>query len=427
MAPLGLTLPWPEAFGPSRRGLCQILLGFQSTQGRRGGLLKLLAWQAPTQIHPHLSTGSGDQHACRIFYEPLAGWDVEGNLHPILAAEVPTLQNGGVSADGMSVTWKLKPGVKWHDGEPFTADDCVFNWEFSRDPAASAYTVGSYKDIEVAKIDDLTIKVIFAKPTPFWADAFVGNNGMLIPKHLFQDYMGAKARQAPHNLKPVGTGPFRYADFRPADLVLAELNPNYHLPNRPYFDKLEMKGGGDAVSAARAVLQTGEYDFAYNLQVEANILDKLSKGGQGFIYAIPGGHVEFIQINFTDPWTEVDGERSSLKTEHPILKDKRVRQALNLLVDRGSIEKFIYGPAGHATANFINSPARFVSPNNSWEFNVAKANTLLDEAGWKPGPDGIRAKDGKKLKFLYQSSVNALRQKTQAIVKQAAQKAGIDM
>ena len=116
-----------------------------------------------------------------------------------------------------------------------------------------------------------------------------------------------------------------------------------------------------------------------------------------------------------------------MKTKHPILSDPAVRKALALLVDRDAIQKNIYGRAGRTTANYLNGPAAFVSKNTSWEFSVEKASKLLDDAGWKPGADGIREKDGKKLKMLYQTSINGPRQKTQAIVKQACQKAGIDV
>ena len=199
------------------------------------------------------------------------------------------------------------------------------------------------------------------------------------------------------------------------------------MENRPYFDSIEMKGGGDAVSAARAVLQTGEFDFAWNMQVEDEILLRLEKGGKGRVVISPGGNIEHIQLNTTDPWTEVDGERSSLKTKHPTLSDPAVREALSLLVDKASVEKFIYGRTGIATANFVNNPERFRSKNTKYEFNIDKANAILDKAGWKKGSDGIREKDGKKLKFVYQTSINQPRQKNQAIVKQACQKAGIDI
>ena len=430
MVGLGLTAPFASQL-LSHFGVAHAATPaeYEPTKAGGGGALKLLFWQAPTLLNPHFAVGTKDQEGSRIFYEPLAAWDRDGNLVPVLAAEIPEIENGGVAPDGMSVTWKLKGDVAWHDGRPFTADDVVFNWEYATDPATAATTIGSYQNVTAEKIDPLTVRVRFTKPTPFWADAFVGQFGMIIPKHLFEPYKGANSRAAPADLTPVGTGAYRFVDFKPGDLVRGERNPSYHLPNRPYFDTIEMKGGGDAVSAARAVIQTGEYDYAWNMQVEDEILVKLENAGnaRGRVEIVPGGSIEHIELNRTDPWNEVDGERSSAKTKHPLFSDRAVRQALALLVDRASVEAHIYGRTGLSTGNFINNPPRFVSKNTRWEFNIDKANQVLDEAGWQRGPDGIRAKDGKKLKLVFQTSINAPRQKTQAIVKQACQKAGIDM
>lgn len=402
-------------------------LQYKPTKAGGGGPLKILLWQAPTLLNPHFAIGTKDQVASRIFFEPLAGWDKDGNLIPCLAAEIPTKANGSLAADGMSVTWKLKQGVKWHDGKPFTADDVVFTWAYAADLATAAYSTGSYKDITVEKIDDHTVKVLFKAPTPFWADPFVGSVGQILPKHHFGDYAGAKSREAPGNLKPVGTGPYKFVEFKPGDLIRAERNPDYHVKNQPHFDTLEVKGGGDAVSAARTVLQTGEYDYAWNLLVEEEVLKRMEASGKGRVDITPSGNVEFIILNTTDPWTEVDGERSSVKTKHPTLSDPVVRQAFNLLIDREAIQKFIYGRGGIATASFVNQPQQFKSGKLAYAFDVDKANKILDEAGWKRGADGIREKDGKKLKYVFQTSINAPRQKTQAIIKQACQKAGIDI
>ena len=429
MVGVGLTAPFAGQLLTSA-GIAQAQtprLSYKPTKRGGGGPLKTLWWQGSTLLNPHFAVGTKDQDGSRIFYEPLASWDPDGNLAAVLAAEIPSLQNGGVAKDGKSVTWKLKKGVTWHDGKPFTADDCVFTWEFAADPATASTNIGTYKDIKVDKIDSHTIKVTFAKPTPFWADPFVSVRGMVIPKHQFDAFKGAKSREAPANLKPVGTGPYEFVDFKPGDMVRGKLFANYHLPNRPHFDTIEMKGGGDAVSAARAVIQTGEFDYAWNMQVEDDILKRLEQGGKGRADIILGGNIEHIQVNFTDPSKDVDGERSSIKTTHPVLTDPAVRQALNLLVDRGSVQEQIYGRTGIATANFLTAPPKFASKNLKYELNVDKANQILEAAGWKKGADGIRAKDGKKLKFLYQTSINAPRQKTQAIVKQTAAKAGIEM
>ncbi|HTU54948.1 MAG TPA: peptide ABC transporter substrate-binding protein [Acetobacteraceae bacterium] len=428
MAVLGLTAPMATqllAFGGV--AMAETPFTYKPTKAGAGGTLKLLWWEAPTLLNPHFATGTKDQDASRLFYEPLAAWDPEANLKLILAAEVPSVQNGGIAEDGTFVIWKLKKGVKWHDGQPFTADDVVFNWEYASNPQTAAVTAGSYNYIKVQKIDDYTVKVLFSRPTPFWADPFVAANGCLIPKHLFEPYIGAKSRQAPWNLKPVGTGPYKFKSFTPGDLVEGVINTDYHQPYRPYFAAVEMKGGGDATSAARAVMETAEYDYAWDLQVSWDLLKKIQAGGKGRLKFAAGTDIEHIQINFTDPNKVVDGQRSSIETKNPTLSDPVVRKALSLLVNRGAVEKYIYGETGWATSNFLNGPAQYVSKKTSWEFNIQKAVDLLEANGWKPGPDGIRQKDGKKLSWLYQTSINQPRQETQEIVKQACHKAGIDL
>ncbi|WP_431283379.1 peptide ABC transporter substrate-binding protein [Humitalea sp. 24SJ18S-53] len=430
LAAVGLTAPMATqilAIAGAAPAAAQSVPAYRPTRRGGGGALKILFWQAATLLNPHFATGTTNQEGSRVYYEALAGWAGDGTLHPILAAEIPSLENGGLAADGRSVTWKLKRGVQWHDGQPFTADDVVFNWEYARNPATAAVTAGTYRDLTVVKVDDFTIRVEFQQPTPFWASAYVGSQGMIIPKHLFQAYNGANSRDAPTNLRPVGTGAYRHVSFTPGDTIRAELNPNYHMDNRPYFDTLEIKGGGDATSAARAVLQTADYDYAWNLAVEDDILKRLEEAGRGKVNIVPGGGLEFVQLNVTDPNVVVDGERSSITTTHPAFSDPAVRQAMALLVDRNALEQFIYGRGGPAVANYLNNPPRFRSPNMRWEFSVQKANEILDAAGWARGRDNIRAKNGVRLRFVFQTSVNTPRQRTQAVMKQAAQRAGIDL
>jgi peptide/nickel transport system substrate-binding protein len=428
MVGLGLTAPVAaQVLASAGVARAQPRGPYAPTRRGGGGELRVLWWQAATILNPHLAVGVKDNDGSRIFYEPLASFNPDGILVPVLATEIPSLETGAVSRDGLSVTWKLKRGVQWHDGKPFTADDVVFTWEYAADPATAATSLGAYREVaRVDKLDSHTVKVVFKRPTPFWPIVFCGP-GMILPRHVFEPFKGAKSREAPANLAPVGTGPFRIVDFRPGDAIRAELNQNYHEPNRPSFDRLEMKGGGDALSAARAVIQTGEFDFAWNLLVEDDILKRMEQGGKGRVDIVPSGNIEHINLNQTDPWTEVDGERSSIKTRHPLFSDPAVRTALSLLVDRGSIQEQIYGRLGQATANYVNAPSRFQSKNTRWEFNLEKANRMLDEAGWKRGPDGVRVKDGKRLRLVFQTSINVPRQKQQAIIKQAAGKAGGEM
>jgi peptide/nickel transport system substrate-binding protein len=428
MVAVGLTAPMASML-LMHEGIAQTQssIPYKPTKRGGGGPLKLIYWQAAVHLNPHYAGGTKDQDASRVFYEPLAGWDSDGNLIPQLAAEIPSRQNGGVAADGKSVTWKLKKGVTWHDGKPFTADDVVFTAAYAADPAAAMITVATYKDIKVEKIDSHTVRVVFEKPTPFWAEALVGIFGPIMPKHVFEPFMGAKSRENPANTRPVGTGPYKIVDFKPGDTLRAEAYAGYHVPNQPFFDSLEIKGGGDATSAARAVLQTAEYDLAWNLAVEDDILKRLEATGKGKMAFFAGSDIEFVALNVTDPWNEVDGERASAKSKHPIFSDKAVRTAMSLLIDRKGIQDVIYGRGAIATANFLNNPPRFRSPNTAYEFNIDKANQVLEAAGWKKGADGIRAKGNQKLKFVYQTSVSGPRQKCQAIIKDACTKAGIEL
>ena len=428
MVGLGLTAPMASMM-LMHEGIAQTQssIPYKPTKRGGGGPLKLIYWQAPVHLNPHYAGGTKDQDASRVFYEPLAGWDTEGNLVPQLAAEIPSRQNGGVGADGRTVTWKLKRGVTWHDGKPFTADDVVFTAAYAGDPAAAMVTVATYKDIKVEKIDSHTVKVTYPKPTPFWAEALVGITGCILPKHVFEPFMGAKSRENPANTKPVGTGPYKIVDFKPGDTLRGEAYASYHVANQPFFDTLEIKGGGDATSAARAVLQTAEYDLAWNLAVEDDILKRLEAAGKGKMAFYAGSDIEFVSLNVTDPWNEVDGERASAKSKHPAFSDKAVRTAMSMLIDRNGIQEVIYGRGAIATSNFLNNPPRFRSPNTKFEFNIAKANQVLEDAGWKRGADGIRAKGNVKLKFVYQTSVSGPRQKCQAIIKDACTKAGIDL
>lgn len=390
--------------------------------------LKLLYWQAPTILNPHLSTGFKDAEAARITLEPLASFNNQGELIPFLATEIPTVENGGVAADGKSVTWKLKPDVKWSDGTVFSARDVVFTYQFISNSQVGAVSAGTYEVVEsVEAIDEHTVKINFKAVNPAWSLVFVGGEGMILPQHIYQDYSGANARSAPANLQPIGTGAYRVVDFRPGDTVVYEPNPEFRQVEQLGFKRIELKGGGDATSAARAVLQTEDADFAYNLQVEAPVLDKLAAAGKGKVVSNYGALMERIIINHSDPnQVAPSGERSSVELPHPWLSDRQVRRALELAIDRQTIAEQLYGVTGKATANFLVAPPEYASSNTSYQYDLELAQQLLDEAGWQDSNgNGTRDRDGVEMQMLFQTSVNPLRQKTQAVVKQGLQSIGI--
>src|SRR5437773_4684481 len=138
-----------------------------------GGDLRVLMWDAPTMLHPHFGRGLRDITASRLFYEPLAAPAPDGTFVPVLAADIPTLKNGGLAKDGQSVTWRLKKHVVWHDGAPFTADDVIFNWTFAIDPANVTSTRSAFEEVaRIDKLDRHTVKVVYKKPQPFWGAVF---------------------------------------------------------------------------------------------------------------------------------------------------------------------------------------------------------------------------------------------------------------
>ncbi|MGN6697217.1 MAG: peptide ABC transporter substrate-binding protein [Thermomicrobiales bacterium] len=403
-------------------------LGPGATKRGGGGPVKLLWWQAPTIANPHMAQGTKDFDLSRITYEPLASFGPDDKLVPFLAAEIPSIENGGIAKDGTSVTWKLKQGVKWSDGQPFTAKDVVFTFKYVTDKDTAATTGGTYTGVaNVEAPDDNTVKVTFTEPTPAWYIPFVGGNGMILPEHIFKDGLGNAAKNFPANLKPVGTGPYRLTDFKPGDTATFEINPNWRDANSPFFDSVQMKGGGDATSAARAVLQTGDYNVAWNLQIEPSILNQLEKtGGKGKLELTPNWGVERIFVNFSDPNKEVNGQRSEKNTPHPFQTDAKVREAYTYLCDRKTIAETLYGPAGQATSNVVTNPKVYASPNTKWEFNIDKAKQLLDDAGYKLNGQ-YRAKNGVQLKVVFSTTINSVRQKHQQLIKDAFEKAGLQM
>jgi peptide/nickel transport system substrate-binding protein len=392
-----------------------------------GGELRLIQWQAPTTANAHTGTGTKDFLAGQLVQEPLLEYMPDGSIFARLVTEVPSVENGLLAEDLSSVTFKLLEGVTWSDGEPFTANDVVFTWQWVTNPDNAAVSAEPWSVVEsIEAVDDLTAEVTFKQPSAAWFECFTGGTvGPMLPAHAFGN--DPANRNAEFDTKPLGTGPFVLEELRPNDQVRYVANENYREPNKPFFATAVIKGGGEAAAAARAVMQTGEYHYAWNLQVEPAILDEIDADGEhGTYYVAQGASLERIHLNFSDPNTEVDGQISEMNTPHPILTDPAVREAINLAADRQTIADEFYGEGQPPTSNILTGLESWESPNTSWEYNLEKAAQILDEAGWvlEEGAE-LRAKDGVELKLVYATSVNAVRQKTQAVIKQSFESIGI--
>ncbi len=405
----------------------------QDEGGERGrdGQLNIIYWQAPSILNPYLSSGTKDVESSSLIVEPLVRFDENGEMVPWLAAEIPTVENGGISEDLTSITWKLKPGILWSDGTPLTAEDVVFTWEYCTDPEGGCAQAQYFDNVtNVEAVDDETVKITFNVPKPFPYTAFVGSESPIIQKAQFEECRGAAAPTCTDaNFGPIGTGPFVVDDFRPNDVVTLSANPNFREEGKPAFETVNFKGGGDAAGAARAVLSTGEYDYAWNLQLAPEVLDQLSAAGLGTVVAAYGTSVERIEINQTDPSAGLGDERSTVAHPHPFLTDPAVPAAMSKAIDRQLLVDIGYGPGGQPTCNILPAPEAYASTANEdcLEYDPEAAMAMLEEAGWvDEDGDGIREKDGVRLSVLFQTSVNAVRQDVQALVKEDWEKIGIE-
>lgn len=383
-----------------------------------GGELKILQWQAPSHLLAHQASGDKDTLASCLVTEPLMFYGQDAGLLPNLVSVVPSLANGDLADDLTSVTLRLKEGVVWSDGEPFTANDVIATWTWITDEANGSTSVEIWGRISaIEAVDDLTVAVTFYQPNPLWYQPFTGNStGTIMPAHVLD---GAdKAAMDAYRMKPIGTGPYVVTQFDVNDQVIYGVNENYREPNKPFFSTVFLKGGGEPAAAARAVLQTGEFHYAWFLSIDSDLLAELQQGGAGKLLLFSQGYAERLHLNHSDPNKEVDGQRSEMNTPHPFFSDPEVRRAMALAINRQLIVDELYIP------DSIETPAKDIftgissleSPNTELVYDPELAKQVLEDAGWVMDGD-VRKKDDIELSFVYMSTTNQLRQKVQTVVK----------
>lgn len=389
-----------------------------------GGNLLLLQWQAVSQANPYLSTGTKDIQAGSLVLEGLAEYDTTGTIVPALATEIPTVENGGISEDLTSITWTIQDGVLWSDGTPLTADDAVFTWEYCTAEASGCISPAFESVTSVEAVDDVTVLITFDGPTPWPYVPFVGATEPILQRAQFADCMGEAATTCTEqNFQPVGTGPFVVTELRPEDTVLYEMNPNYRgIPDgKPFFGTVEIKGGGDAEATARSVLEIGEADYAWNLQVAPEILDPMEAAGNGTVLVGFNTSVEHIHLNQTNPEGDPPSDYAEGNNPHPVLFNNQVlHDALSMAINRQEMVDVAYGAAGEPTCNIWPVPGPALSTNNDWCLtqDIEGAIALLEENGYVDSDgDGVReTPDGIPLSFELVTSTNAVRQSEQDLI-----------
>ncbi|MEM9974703.1 MAG: peptide ABC transporter substrate-binding protein [Pseudomonadota bacterium] len=395
------------------------------------GEVKIIYWQAPSILNPYLSGGTKDIEAGSLIVEPLARYDETGTLVPWLVEEIPTVENGGVSEDLTTIIWNITPGLVWSDGTPFTSADVLFTHEYCTHPEGGCAQLTKFEGVaSVEAPDDLTVVVTFEGPTPNPYGPFVGGESPILQAAQFADCLGARAPECTDaNFNPVGTGPFTVTEFKPNDVITMAANENYRDPAKPAFATVTFKGGGDATAAGRSVMETGEFDYAWNLQLAPDVIAGMEAAGKGTPVAGFGPLVERIMINQTNPDPALGPDERAVVKPHPIFQDVRVVQAMSLAIDRPLLVEVGYGQAGRVTCNWVPAPAIYSSEALSCDTqDMDGAKALLEEAGWADTDgDGVLDKDGVKFSILYQTSTNAVRQDFQALIKQWWEELGIEV
>jgi peptide/nickel transport system substrate-binding protein len=344
---------------------------------KRGGRAVVVSPQEPRTLLPHLDLLTLSREVQRLVFDGLLTLDDKGNYVPRLAAEVPTVDNGGVSADARVYTFKLRRGVAWQDGQPFTAADVEFTWKMITDAKLPVPSRLVWADVQRVEIPDPhTVRFHFAKPMLAFLGTVASDRGYIVPRHLLE---GKDIPTSDLNRKPVGTGPFVVKEWVAGSHVLLGRNGGYWDAGKPYLDEILVRII-PGTAGQRAARERQEVD----LELHVPTADAAA------VRALPDYRlVTAPSYAWWHFW---------LNNEDPILRDRLVRQALSHGLDRAGITGTIMGGlvqplyAALPPAHWAHNPQVRV-----YAYDPARAAALLDEAGWKPGPGGVRQKDGQPL------------------------------
>ncbi|MEJ7757317.1 MAG: peptide ABC transporter substrate-binding protein [Nocardioidaceae bacterium] len=341
----------------------------------------------------------------------------DGTYEPRLATEIPTVDNGGVSEDGRTVKYRLREDIAWSDGEPFTADDLEFTFDVFEDPDSTALVPAVYESVEsVTALDELTVEVKLKEATPTYLELWKH----VLPAHKFEST--AVTAQHPQARLPLGTGAFMFTDFKAGDEITLERNPDYWRdPELPYLDGITLKIVPELEVATSSFLE-GQYDSVFFFTTgDLAELEAAAEGGAPIV----------VETQETDSWVEwlflnhsADGDPN---VPHPVLGDPAVREAIDSGIDRQAIVDEVLGGFGTLVGSPIYSGA-FDTDIPAETYDPDHASQILDEAGWVPGSDGIRVKDGVRASLKFQTvSGDHTRELYQQIIQQNLQEVGIEM
>ncbi len=389
----------------------------------QGKTLNVAFSQEPNTLNPYYTQSAFATWATYLIGAHFFDYDEKQKISLKMAAELPTVENGGLSKDGKTYTLKLKPNLKWSDGKPLTADDLAFTLQMINDKAnaISQFTLIQGEMEEVKVVNPTTVSVKLKNPQPF-PENVVGPGFIVLPKHIYNPIY-EKDKTLDNTVEPLPTvfsGPFLLKEWKKGESMTFDANPDYVL-GKPKIDHLVIKFF-EAPEASYAALAAGQIDWLPNLQpADGKQIQDLTKDVTFF--SLYGSYREFLVFNVT-------AKGDAVRQAGPAaLRDVNVRRAIRLGIDREKLVKDgLFGLA--SVADSLYDQTAYLNKNIKFtKYNLAAAEKLLDDAGWKKGSDGIRAKtvEGKteRMEFSYLTTTAAQRKSNQAILQQDLAKLGI--
>lgn len=364
--------------------------------------------QEQTVFNPHKLHLEVDEGVQFALYDTLFTVTPEGIFEPSLAIEVPTVENGGISADGLNWRIKLRDDVKWHDGKPFTAEDVKFSLELLVDPNFNSWRRTGHqliRDLTVVSPTELTWRM----EEPFAPYPSILAATFIVAAHTFEGVEDKNT--APIDEHPIGTGPFKFVSRRPGDSIELVANPDY-FGEGPYIEKVFFRYIPDG-TVLYTQFRTGAIDLISLSYIPADGYADAQTLTDKVVQLMPASSVECIAFN----------------TGRAPLDDHAVRKAIYLAFDRDAALEQIYYDVPLATESYMPQQSYYFNPDlPKHQYDPEAAKQLLEEAGWVPGSDGIRVKDGQRLSFTNSTSAgNYIREQIQQFMQQTLREVGIEM
>ncbi len=378
-----------------------------------GGTLTVGLFQEPDNLNPFLAVQTASRIVRDLVLEGLVDADPDGNYISELA-EVPSVANGTISEDGLTVTYNLVDGITWSDGDPFTSRDVQFTWETVMDPANAVTTQLGYEDIaSIETPDDQTVVVTYTKLYSPALSLFSIPESIL-PAHVLE---GQPFGEAEFNRIPEGTGPFMVTEWNSGQSIILDRNPNYRDPSSPKLDRIIFTIIPDQ-NAGIAQMRTGEIDVFWN--VDSAVINEFDGMDGVTVQVTPSSNVEYLGLNLSSG--------SDPATPHFAFGDPNVRLALAMAIDRTPIiEDLLFGLSEAATSPIgLGWAAPEGLSNPAYDPDGAMA--LLEESGWVDSGDGIREKDGQRLTLeITTPTGQQVRELTQQVLQEQFKAVGIEL